>query len=304
MDPHVIILDSSQIYTDALCRLLYKAGVYNISKAHTLEQFLIMEPALERAALILMDIQFPTEEQGLAVLRHLKSNPKYTGTPVVVLTERNRPQVEKKLKDYPIAQFIQKPYKPEHLMKVLDALLVKVEDPVCDFSTAESVQLTPAAYIQRELKVAARLNLCVSLIVISPLDPASSAAPRRREKGCLSPVRHIVQKNLRSIDQVFLSGTNEILAVLSATDEEGAETVLEKIVAEVAMNFNNKEMEHCGNFYGVSVTFPQDGNTLDALMQKAFSMISSKRQLERLSATLDTQMAGGHYIYKKIRRYL
>ncbi len=307
MNNHVIILDPSQIYTDAICRLLYEVGVYNTSTALTPEQFVTMEPALENASLIILDIMFPTSEQGFQVLKRLKENPRFVKTPVIIITERAQAEVEKGLSEYPVAEYIEKPYSPEHLLEILNTLLTKWGDTAYDFSKISPVQLTPAAYIERELKVATRLGLPLSLLVISPLSaiPVQSANGSLDE-GCLVPplVRNIVQGNLRAIDQVFLNGNDEILAVLPATDGDGAEKALEKIVNEVKQHLLNEDMKNCGNYYGVTVSFPQDGSTLDELMQSAFSMINSKKQLEKLSSNLDKQMARGHYIYKKTQKYM
>lgn len=310
MNGDIIIMDSSQIYIDTFCRLLYEIGIYNTLTARSYEQYLMLEINLEKADLIILDIAFPTQSEGLQTLKRIRANPKLRNVPVIIVTEMRRSDVREELSLYNISDYIEKPFKPEHLLASIHILTTKEEveeGPAYDFSNAGAVKLTATAYIERELQVAARLASPLSLLVISPktAPPKEAVSVQEFEESFPLPqlVRNIVQKHLRSIDQVFLNENDDILAVLPATDSEGAEKALEKIINEVKEHMPPEEAPHSGDYYGVAVSYPQEGKTLDELMQKAFSVINSKKQLERLSSQLSKRMSNAHFVYKKTQRY-
>lgn len=310
MKGEIVILDSSQIYIDTFCRLLYEIGVFTTVTARTYEQFLMREINLEKAAVILLDIAFPTQTEGLHVLKRIRANPKLQTVPVIIVTEMRQSDIREDLTSYAIAHFIEKPFKPELLLSAVNMLLIheeKEEVPAHDFSNAPIVRLSANDYIEREIQVAARLNSPLSLIVISPKNTVKKAvvSVKEFEESCPLPqvVRDTVQKNLRSIDQVFLNENQEILAVLPATDAEGAEKALEKIISEVKEHLPTQELPNCSDYYGVAVSYPKEGKTLDELMQSAFAMINSKKELDKISSRLNKRMANSSFVYRKTRKY-
>lgn len=307
MNGHVMIIDPSQYDSDMIRKLLIEMGVYHITAVQSYEQFVLVEESIDTAALIIMDIGFPTVAEGAKLLKRIRENPKFVSTPIVIATALDEYDAKGIGLDYSVVDYIVKPFKPDRFLNSISALLVMREDFIYRFTHTPAIQLSPMEYIEREVRIAGRLESFMSLIVISPLNSTDDASAQGEipDKTGFMPqlMLNTVQKNLRVTDQAFLNDNGEVLAVLPATDVTGAEKALEKIIAEVRKHLLNQEFKDCDDYYGVSVSYPQDGKTLNELMHTAFSKINSKKQLEKVTSSVDKRMAQAQYVYKKSQKY-
>lgn len=113
----------------------------------------------------------------------------------------------------------------------------------------------------------------------------------------------VIRSCLRMTDQAFANEAGDIAVVLPATEAAGAERALRKIAGALCEQIPLPEGHSCDEYYGVAVSYPEDGETLEELIREAFTKIDSKRQLETVSSRLHRNMAQANYQYRRAQRF-
>ncbi len=306
MKSRVIILEPSEHYADTYRQLLKETGREQVLVIDSYEQYVLMESECELAALFIVDIQFPKKADGLQALRRIRENPRLMTTPIVVITELDEGNAKGACLEYAVSDYIIKPFKKERFLKTISPLLIQQGDYAARFANIPAIQLSPMKFIERELQIAMRLKSPLSLIVVALVNQSAQLTETGEEAELASGIKVTVletfKKNLRVTDMVFMNDAGEIMAVLPATGAQGAENVLGKVVGQLHNQLSENERQLSDAYYGISVSYPHDGGTLNELIKAAFQKIDSKRQLEKVSARLHRNMGQTDYIYRQPAR--
>ena len=306
MKSRIIILDPSENYADTYRQLLKEEDREKVLVINSYEQYVLMESECEQAALFIVDILFPKKSDGLQALRRIRGNPRLMTTPIVIITQLDEGDAKGACLEYGVSDYIVKPFKKERFLKTISPLMIQQGDYAARFASIPAIEISPMAFIERELHLATRLNSPLSLIVVAlmnqegklPTDGEEEAA-----KGIQRIVMETFHNNLRTTDMVFMNEAGEIMAVLPATGPEGAENVLNKTIHQLHERLSEYERQISDAYYGISVSYPQDGSSLNELIKEAFQKIDSKRQLEKVSTRLHRSMGKTEYIYKQPGRF-
>lgn len=303
MKSRVIILEPSERYADTYRQLLKETGRDQVLVIDSYEQYVLMESECELAALFIVDIQFPQKADGFQALRRIRGNPRLMTTPIVIITELDEGDAKGACLEYAVSDYIVKPFKKERFLKTISPLLIQQGDYAARFANIPAIKLSPMEFIEREIQIAMRLKSPLSLIVVALVNQSEMLSEADEETELTSGVKGTVletfQKNLRVTDMVFMNDAGEIMAVLPATGATGAENVLGKVVGQLHNSLSENERQISDAYYGISVSYPQDGGTLNELIKAAFQKIDSKRQLEKVSARLHRNMGQTDYIYRQ-----
>jgi len=103
----LLVIDDDPASLDLAVEVLALDG-YAVRTAPTAERGLELT-ALERPALILMDLHFATGASGLEATRCLKADPRTASIPVVALTALVQRQAEQAARDAGFAAYLTKP---------------------------------------------------------------------------------------------------------------------------------------------------------------------------------------------------
>lgn len=91
-----------------------------------------------------------------------------------------------------------------------------------------------------------------------------------------------VKSASRSTDTVIFNDEKDILVILPFTNSQGAETVVSKITDSLIDGLNSLNIS-TDFFYTVYTTFPYDGKTFQAVMEKALKKVEDKIMLEKIT---------------------
>jgi two-component system cell cycle response regulator DivK len=103
----ILVIDDDPTSLDLAVEILALDG-YAVRTATTADRGLELT-ALERPAVILMDLHFAIGMSGLDATRRLKADPLTAGIPVVALTALAQRQAEQKARDAGFAAYLTKP---------------------------------------------------------------------------------------------------------------------------------------------------------------------------------------------------
>ena len=103
----ILVIDDDPTSLELAVEVLGLDG-YAVRTAPTAERGLALI-ALERPALILMDLHFATGTSGLEATRHLKADPATAAIPIVALTALVQRQAEHAARDAGFAAYLTKP---------------------------------------------------------------------------------------------------------------------------------------------------------------------------------------------------
>lgn len=296
MNSQVVILDASPVYSELIVKLIGEISdnptvIFDSCSAYVQE-----ESELGPVSLFILDIELPGKADGIQALRRIRANPRYMATPIVIITSLDEGDAKGSAAGYDVLDYIIKPFKGERFRNTVAGLLQR-EDYSQRFSHAPEVRMTPVAFIERELRVAARSEASVALILVSTLSDNGNSSVDRQPLS--DSILETVRKHLRSTDEAFISDAGDIVAILPSTELNGADMVLKKIISQMRILLSAQDPEATEDYYGVTVVFPHDGGTFNDLMHTAVSRIEGKRKLEKVATSLHKQMAHAHYVYRR-----
>lgn len=299
---HIIILDPSEEYARTYGSIIKEIGDFEVFWAASYEAYMAEEERRTPVALVIADLQLPDTTQGLHALRRMRLNPRLMAVPVIVVTELPEREGRGICAGLDVSDYILKPFRTERLRKTLIPLLNQPGDYSGRFSEAEAVMLPPLEYMERELRIAVRMKSALSLLIITRLSLPDAARPLSEAEDTLVMLR-VIRSCLRMTDQAFANEAGDIAVVLPATEAAGAERALRKIAGALCEQIPLPEGHSCDEYYGVAVSYPEDGETLEELIREAFTKIDSKRQLETVSSRLHRNMAQANYQYRRAQRF-
>jgi CheY-like chemotaxis protein len=126
MAKKILVIDDDSDFVESVVNLLEAKG-YQVASASNGKDG-VAKAKTEKPNMILLDVMMNTKDEGFTVARELQQTPGVKGTPVVMVTgvrkEMNLPfGFEPDETWLPVKQILEKPVKPETLLKaVADAI--------------------------------------------------------------------------------------------------------------------------------------------------------------------------------------
>lgn len=126
----ILVIDDDPDLVEAL-KIILETKSYGVVSAFDGEEGL-EKVKEENPDLIILDLLLPKED-GAVLCRELKSNPRYTDIPILVLTamaEKLDPKVfpEHKISSLPADDYVEKPIQPQDLLVRVDKLLAQYKE--------------------------------------------------------------------------------------------------------------------------------------------------------------------------------
>jgi two-component system phosphate regulon response regulator PhoB len=116
----ILICDNEDALRELVCATLAPAG-YETVEARDGDQSLELARS-EQPDLIVLDMMMPGRT-GVEVLRELRADPRFSATPVVMLTARTQVRDREAAEAAGADRFVGKPFSPLELGAVVDSLL-------------------------------------------------------------------------------------------------------------------------------------------------------------------------------------
>ena len=128
MAKKVLMIDDDPEFVEAISNILDAKGYDVVSASDGKDG--VAKAKKEKPDIILLDVMMTTKSEGFDVARELSKNAELKGTPVVMLTgvrkEMNLPFGFEPDADWlPIKAFLEKPVKPEVLLKTIEENIKK-----------------------------------------------------------------------------------------------------------------------------------------------------------------------------------
>jgi two-component system alkaline phosphatase synthesis response regulator PhoP len=128
MAKKVLMIDDDPEFVEAITNILDARG-YDVVSANDGKDG-VAKAGKEKPDIILLDVMMTTKSEGFDVARELHKNADLKGTPVVMLTgirkEMNLPFGFEPDEDWlPVKAFLEKPVKPEVLLKTIEENIKK-----------------------------------------------------------------------------------------------------------------------------------------------------------------------------------
>ncbi len=129
MAKKVLMIDDDPEFVEAITNILDARGYDVVSAGDGKDG--VAKAKREKPDIILLDVMMTTKSEGFDVARELSKDENLKGTPVIMLTgvrkEMNLPFGFEPDADWlPIAVFLEKPVKPEVLLKAIEDNIKKV----------------------------------------------------------------------------------------------------------------------------------------------------------------------------------
>jgi PleD family two-component response regulator len=286
MDGNVLIMDYSSYERQKVGHILDKIGSFNIVEVGGINQFNLIDLEEIAPKLILLDLSFPTENDGFDALKKIRSA-KNNDIPVIVITRSDKHELKTEALKYSVNDFIIKPYQVKRLESSIRSSVRISSSFHYDTARIEEIRMSFDDYINREIKYSRRTKNSLSfvLITILHLQTVQEGGTQNRHENAAAIYTIALQKareSLRATDTIVMSNDRDIIIVLPCTNETGAQLVCEKIRTQMEPEFERINANKNEYIYPVYVTFPKDGDSFQILMETAFKKVSDKEMLEKI----------------------
>ncbi len=141
----ILVLDDDEVTRLYLESILTANGFYVILSKNSSDLFQKLESG--NIAMILLDY-YLGEEEGLGILKTLKSNEKFSSIPVIMLTGENDPGIFEKCFDHGAIDFISKPV-------VTKVLLSRIKTVIANQNYISQIKAQKKILLESEEKIRA-----------------------------------------------------------------------------------------------------------------------------------------------------
>jgi DNA-binding response OmpR family regulator len=308
MDGKVLILEYSAYERQKIRHILSTVGNFEVIDVGDISQFRLLDLYIEGLKLIIMDLSFPTDADGLEVLRKINGS-ESKDVPVIVISQTDSPELREKVLRYSARDYVLKPFNVRRLEASIKSIVQINKEFSYDTSHISDINMSFDSYVEREIKFAKRTNTPLSLILITTLQldnrsEAGDSVTDSLRKSVFSIAAAKSREALRLTDTIVMNGNRDIIIVLPCTDGMGARLVCEKIVKLSEAEFKSLRADISQQVYPVYVTFPEDGENFQLLMEAAFRKVSSKEMLERITSIPADARKYADKIYHRYKRWL
>jgi DNA-binding response OmpR family regulator len=300
----ILILDSHEFEREKLKINLGTIGKFIISEMISPEEFFLTQKILEGDfSLILIDIAFPTPEEGYKVLTEIKKDPNLKKVPLIVITALHDASHKIRVaKDFGAKDYINKPYTLDRLSGSIHTILPAPSNFFYSFENTDIISMPVEELINQQLSLSKRLNKDLSLIFMTPhliqsLSKETEEETLTCQKEIYENILKYIKLSIRNTDMVFWVNKTDILVLLHYTSAEGATTVLDKIKSKVDAILQNWSMKLNDLFYISLVTYPHHGENLDALINLAVKKTAEKSALDQMVSVSKTKIENAKASY-------
>ncbi len=308
MDGTIVILDYSSYERQKIKHILEKIGSFDTIEVSSSTQFKLLSLKLENLRLIIMDLAFPSEQEGFEILKIIRSNEYAANIPVIVVTRSDQLEYKTAALQYAVNDYIIKPFQIKRLESSVRSF-VRLEDNFhYDTGGIGNITMTFDDFINREIKYARRIQGPLSFVLITALklkeerDGIIHTEISNKDK-IFSLAAQKARSILRTTDTIVMSKSRDIIIVLPCTGESGAKQVCEKIKAALFQELLKINADLNDYIYPVHVTFPKEGEDFQKLMENAFKKVSEKEMLEKIVSITPTTRKYSNTRYNQFRKW-
>lgn len=308
MDGTVLLIDYFEYEREKTKIIFDNIGEYDFIEVENLKKFYSIFKDLDSITLIIMDIAFPVEKEGLEVLSAIRNNSRTANTPVIIATKSDNPGHRHAALKFKVSDYILKPYPTKRLENSVRSVLKICQRFRYEFDSAHVISMSIEDYISKEFKVASRAGQSLSVILMAPvgLEKEPSEQSTQISSELQDQIQNLaiekVKLSLRSTDTAILNANRDILVILPFTNAAGAQKVLQKIQDNVREGLKSLNINYDDYYYAVSVTFPNDGKTFQSLMEKAVKKVEDKIMLEKITSIGVNILDNARNSYKKFNK--
>ncbi|GEM_PF-239510 len=309
MDNKILLIDSSEVDREKIKYIISELGKFEIIDFASFHDINKLEIPLESFSLIILEIAFPAEKEGFSLISAIRSNPKTKAIPIIVTAKPNNPHIKNITHKLSVNDYIEKPVKPARLQNSIRSL-VRIEAKF-KYIVNETARIIMSfeEYFAKEIYMAKRTKQNLSIVLITMV--------KSKEEKFLGNSNYMdnlqikdkayaiaidkVKKSLRITDYAILNN-KDIIIVLPNTNAAGAKVVDTKIATKIDTSLNELNLKFNDLFFSTTVTFPEEGNDFQSLMNAAIKKVSDKEMLEKFTNILDNNklnIAGSYSKYKK-----
>lgn len=288
MDGTILLIDNSQYEREKIKITFDNFGEFDFIEIENLNQYKQISQNLPKLSLIIIDISFPSERVGFELISSLRKNPSTANTPIIIVTKSDNMQYKSHALKFNVSDFIIKPYQPKRLENSIKSTLKIHNKFRYNLGSANVITMSVEDYIAKEFKIASRANQNLSIVFITHIEinkPSSENTKilsSKEKEEIYNMAIEKVKSASRSTDTVIFSDAKDILVILPFTNSQGAETVINKINANLIQGLNALNVSP-DFFYTVYTTFPHDGKNFQAVMEKALKKVEDKVMLEKIT---------------------
>ena len=303
MDGTVLIMDYSSYERQKIRHIVEKAGNFNMIEVGSINQFNLIDLDIDDLKLVVLDLAFPTEKDGFEALEKIRSS-ENGKVPVIIATRVDKPEYKEDALKYSVNDYILKPYPIKRLENSVKSIVHVVRDFHYDTSQIDGIRMSFDDFVKREIKLSKRTQNPFSIILVTTLRiNTADAGKRQDEQPIFGIAAQKAGESVRTTDAVFTNKNRDIIILLPCTDEAGVKTVCEKIRMKIEQELEKAGAEKSRRIYPVSVTFPEDGDNFQMLMEKASKKISDKEMLEKIVSVPQDKRDYAEKSYSRYRKW-
>lgn len=308
MDGTILLLNSSTYERQKIRHILDKIGLFNIVEVEEFNQFKLLQLTFKDLKLVILDLTFPTENNGFQVLAKIRSS-ENREVPVIVVSQQDKPELKSEALKYTVNDYIIRPYPVKRLESSIRSFISVEKKFYYNTDKISDINMTFDSYVEREIKYSKRTGTPLSMILLTTLQLNTVSAEDGHitddyKASIFTIAAKKAKEALRATDTIVLNNDRDIIIVLPCTDETGAQLVCEKIKSLSEPEFAKMNLDRNEYIYPVYVTFPKDGDTFQAIMQMAFKKISDKEMLERIVSIPSDKRKYADKSYNRYRKWL
>lgn len=309
MDGTIVVMDYSSYERQKIKHVLEKIGNFEVVEVASIGQFRLLEINFDSLQLIILDLSFPSEAEGFEVLSSLRGSPNTGDIPIIVLSKSDKQEHKAAALQYSVSDFIIKPYQIKRLENSIRSIVRLQEGFHYDTSAMGSIVMSFDHFMSRELKLAKRTGCPLSLVLVTALRIKWEDAEVEKEEtahryeAAFSIASEKMRSAMRATDTIVMNGMRDVIAILPCTDHEGAESVCDKIKTQIDEDVKSAQMDPDAALYPVHVSFPEDGDSFQALMESAFKKVSDKQMLEKIAQIPANQRKYANRRYNQFRKW-
>jgi len=286
MDGTVLVMDYSSYERQKVRHILDKIGSFNVVEVGSINQFRLLDLNGIDLKLILLDLAFPTENDGFEALKIIRSS-ENDDVPVIIVARNDKHELKSEALKYSVSDYIIKPYQVKRLESSIRSIVQISSSFHYDTARIDEIRMSFDDYISREIKYSKRTKSPLSFILITilQLQTVTEGEAQYRHENAATIYAIALQKareSLRTTDLIVMSNDRDIIIVLPGTNEAGAQLVCEKIRTQMEPEFVRINANKNEYIYPVFVTFPKDGDSFQTLMETALKKVSDKEMLEKI----------------------
>lgn len=301
----VLILDCNEYEREKYKINLGNIGKFSFAELSNPKDFFVIQKHLEDFSLIILDLEFPTTNDGFSVLQALSLNSKLSLTPVIIVSREDTVYNKTKaMTDYHVKDYVIKPYTQERLSNSIKTFIPSDAQFFYSFENTSIITMPVEEYISHQLILSKRADKDLSIIFISPNLIKISESTRESifndyKTNIYENILKYIKLTIRISDIVLLVNKTDIVVLLHFTSAIGASGVAKKIKTSINIGLKDFDLDFENLFYLSTVTFPEDGEDINKLMQTAIKRTNSKSALDKIVSVSRKKFDEARASYKK-----